>query len=228
MDQSNSIVAFQKVQFPIGDDLPPVLPPISILLDISTRAQRYYAASSLVSNITLQSRYIVPPDISLFIIGYNGAAGGGTGTFIGPSGEAQYVYEFPDLSSWKPPSGKKTQIINWESSGNPIRNDPGIQWGGKKGEHTELELSHNGLDSPLNLPKVIKSKFMSLEATPEFTDLSNRIGKIETFLSNFSMTGPITYQSNFYLGLSGVQSDVTPGSGNWNDISHAGLWRKLV
>lgn len=227
MNQYNSIVAFQKLQFVDSSNIYSPINGFDPRDSSYERADKYYALSSLVSNITLQSRYIVPPDISLFILGEPNTRGPKNGTFIGPSGVRQYVYEFPDLSSWKPPPGNKTQIINWEGSDTANLNDPGIKWG-KKGEQTEFEDLNNGLAENLNLPKVIKSRFTSLEDTQEFIDISKRIGKIEQFLSNFSTTTTITPQSNFYLGLSGDLSKVLKGSGNWKDISNAGLWRQLV
>jgi hypothetical protein len=234
MDQFNSIVAFQKVQEADDRLIFPILNPRPSTTSSYERADKYYALSSLVSYVTLQSRYIVPPDISLFILGEPNSVSPHDGTFIGPSGEGKYVYEFPDLSSWNPPSSNKTQIINWEGYSPTNLNDPGIKWGAS-GEQTEFEDPENGLSESLNLPKVIKSKFMPLGDTPEFQGLSSRIdkidtriGKIEQFLSNFSTTNTITPQSNFYLGLSGDLSGVLETSGKWNYISNAGLWRQLV
>ena len=254
MAQLNSIVAFQKVQRADGSLVFPILNPEDTTSTSYERADKYYALSSLVSNITLQSRYIVPPDISMFILGHPITTDTNHGTWIGPSGDSKYVYEFPDLSTCNL-SSKKTQIINWEGPDTANLNDPGIKWG-KKGEQTEFEDPENGLSESLNLPKVIKSKFMPLGDTPEFHGLSSRIDKIDTlidkidnridkidtridkidtrivkieqFLGKFSINAPITPQSNFYLGLSGNLSGVQKGSDNWKDISNAGLWRQLV
>ena len=227
MTQPNSIVSFQKTQYVEGSGFVVSIMRAGAVGLSGDAASNYYALSSLVSNVTLQSRYIVPPDISLFIQGSPSQALDG-GIWIGPSGENNYVYEFPDVSSWRNLTTKKTQIINWVGSGDANPNDPGIKWG-HSGERTAYDdPTKPGLHKNLTFPKVRKSRFMSLEDTPEFIDISKRIGKIEQFLSNFSTTTTITPQSNFYLGLSGNLSDVRGTSGTWKDISNAGLWRQLV
>jgi len=248
---SNPIITFQKRQVADVYNLSAIAVPLIDPTDYSG-ASNYYAMSSLVSNATFQSRYIVPPTTKMHLY-WTSAAGtagptetGFVGEYIGPSGP---IYEFPNWPNNGPTSSSKlavedTLLINWSHTAGQSQfpNDPGIEWFDSS-SLTPWEVSEGGserVENPLLNLQTVSSNFLYLKDTkeyrelsaatknvPQINDLSARISKIEQFLGNFS-TINISHQANWYLGLSGNISPPVELSGNWKNIYKAGLWRQLV
>ena len=240
---ASTIIAFQKRQINREHESEDegIVPLIDSEVTELSGAMRYYSSSSLVSYMTLQSRYIVPPDANIKLkcsASTGGCAGNAVaGQYMGPSGQ-QPVYEFPKYqdNKYNQYNDSDAIFINWKNitqqyskpTTNP--NDPGISWiSGETPYETKHDTSNVGNIKPIiPYPNVISSQFKSLKETKEFKELSARIGQIEQFLGKFSNITPDTKPTaNFYLGLSGDVS-IHEGSNNWADISSAGLWQQLV
>jgi hypothetical protein len=208
-------------------------------------AEMYYSMSSLVSYMTLQSRYIIPPDVSMEVKTQK-LLNSGDAYYIAPHLDDRRVYEFPTKESFSKAttqgtSSEPTILISWINKGleaSPI--DTAINWGHSiSGTPYDLPGLFP-LKTAIPLPKVVQSKFIQLADTPEIATnirnisdnkksinaLEDRITKLETFLSTF-LPNQVDSDtpSNYYLGLQHLQSVPDP---SWNDISSSGVWRRLV
>lgn len=216
-------------------------------------ADRYYSMSSLVSYMTLQSRYIIPPDVSMEVK-TQATENNGDAYYIAPHLDDRRVYEFPTKESFSKAtkesfskattqgtSSNPTILISWinkEQEASPI--DTAINWGHST-SGTPYDLpGFLPLKEAIPLPQVVQSNFIQLADTPEIATnirnisdnkksinaLEDRITKLETFLSTF-LPNQVDSDtpSNYYLGLQHLQSVPDP---SWNDISSSGVWRRLV
>lgn len=219
----------------------------TITPDISF-ADRYYSMSSLVSYMTLQSRYIIPPDVSMEVKQQQLIDDTMDAYYIAPVlAKGQGVYEFPANESFSKAakqgtSSPSTILISWlnQDTEEPEKLiDGAINWG-QSLSGTPYDGPGFELSGQILLPKVVKSQFIQLADTPEIATntrdinankksiaaLEDRITTLETFLSNFLTTSVNTdTQSNYYFGLQNMPSDTYP---SWNDISSSGVWRQLV
>lgn len=248
---SYPITAFQKDQghtpsYNISEEVLALRSwPPSSKKDISF-ADRYYSMSSLVSYMTLQSRYIIPPDVSMEVKTQKLFDNNGEAYNIAPQLDAgQGVYEFPGKDSFSnaaklATSSTPTILISWLNQETATSIDTDINWGYSLSGTPYDDNDFFSLAETFPLPKVVKSQFIQLADTPEIATntknisdnkksinaLEDRITKLETFLSTF-LPNQVDSDtpSNYYLGLQHLQSVPDP---SWNDISSSGVWRQLV
>jgi len=167
-------------------------------IDISF-AKMYYSMSSLVSYMTLQSRYIIPPDVSMEVKTQNLYAPGVEAYYIAPHlEEDQGVYEFPTNESFSNAkaaqrvtsslvtSSPPTILISWVNQDPEAPDkliDGAINWGQDKSGTPYDDNTHFQLDQKIPLPNVVKSQFIQLADTPEIyantSDISTNKNSID-------------------------------------------------